>query len=121
MYKRQPRGYPDDAPSNRIAYVDNKLHNVDMKANVISVRTLSHSPTLSFTKEDEKPIEQFRLMLSDEGDIPAGSTAGETVQDHYISITQSGFTSYITGREVLGSYTLEGDVYTCLLYTSRCV
>ncbi len=107
-----PRGYPDDAPSNRIAYVDNKLHNVDMKANVISVRTLSHSPTLSFTKEDEKPIEQFRLMLSDEGDIPAGSTAGETVQDHYISITQSGFTSYITGREVLGSYTLEGDVYT---------
>lgn len=102
-----PSGYLNETPENIVAYADNKLHNVDLKGR--TVRTLTHSPTIKFTKDDEAPVEKYKLMLSE---LPAGAAAGAKVQDYYISITQNSFTSYLSGLEVLGSYTLSGNTYT---------
>ena len=102
-----PSGYLDDTPENIVAYADNKLHNVDLKGR--SVRTLSHSPSINFTKDDEAPIEKYKMMLAE---LPEGAAEGKKVQDYYIVITQNSFSSYITGTEVLGSYTLSGNTYT---------
>lgn len=105
-------GYREDDPNtNRIAYVDDMLHNVDLQGLIISTRTLSHSPQVDFTIDDEMPIERARYMLAE---LPSYAEEGEKVQDFYIILTQNGFTVHLD-EDIQGTYTVtssaDGETY----------
>ncbi len=100
--------YATATPDNAIAYVNDTLYNVTFDN---QTRTLQHSPLNPFTADSEKAIEQYKFMLKNESDIPAGAE-DKIVQDYTLILTQKGYETNILGTDAVGKYTLTNNVYT---------